>query len=191
MSNTVFLGKKSQIKNYVNKENKKVIIDSINPTKAGGILLSFPSRHDRDCVQTILNNKVSDLKLFPKLPSKILPKIEVSNIDGAIPSNQIINVLLEKNPELRSKFNTDNDVFELVFSKKDLYSNTQTAILRCSPGIRSTILRKGYLVIDCDRCPCKDHFFIFQCHHVVLLEIVIQDVLVRPMIPFAAFFVQP
>ena len=127
--------------------------------------MSFPSTQDRECVQTILNNKVSDLKLFPKLPSKILPKIEVSNIDGAIPSNQVINVLLEKNPELRTKLETNKGVFELVFSKNDLYSNTQTAIIRCSSDIRSSILQKGYLVIDCDRCPCKDHFFIFQCHH--------------------------
>jgi len=101
MSNSYFLGIKSKIKSLVNKENRKILIDSIIPTKNGGILLSFPSQKYLESTKNILSNAVNELKLSPIQPSKILPKVEISNIDGAIPQNQIVNVLLEKNPEVR------------------------------------------------------------------------------------------
>ena len=165
MSTTRFLSVKSKIKALVNKENRKILIDTISPTKSGGVLLSFPSTKDLESTKIILSNYSSELKLSPIQPNKILPKVEISNIDGAIPQNQIVNVLLEKNPEIRSKINSEKAIFDLVFSKKDFYSNTQTAVFKCSPCIRSLLLETGSVVIDCDRCPCKDHFFVFQCFH--------------------------
>ena len=111
MSNSYFLGIKSKIKVLVNKENKKILIDSINPTKSGGVLLSFPTQKDLDLTKQILSNAVNELKLTPMLPRKILPKIEISNIDGAIPQSQIVKVLLEKNPEIRSKIESENSIF--------------------------------------------------------------------------------
>ena len=165
MSNAQFLRVKARIKALVNGENRKILIDSISPTKSGGILLSFPTQKDLDATKNILTNVVNELKLSPVQPSKVLPKIEISKIDGAIPQNQIINVLLEKNPEIRKKIDSEKAVFDLVFSKKDFYSNTQTAVIKCSPSIRYALIEKGHIVIDCDRCPCQDHFFIFQCFH--------------------------
>ena len=165
MSNSYFLGIKAKIKSLVNKENKKILIDSINPTKSGGVLLSFPSQKDLDLTKQVLSNTVNELKLSPLLPKKVLPKIEISNIDGAIPQNQIVKVLLEKNPDIRSKVESENSIFELVFTKRDLYSNTQVAVIKCSPNVRSVLIENGYILIDCDRCPCQDHFFVFQCFH--------------------------
>ena len=43
MSTTRFLTVKSKVKALVNKENRKILIDAISPTKSGGVLLSFPS----------------------------------------------------------------------------------------------------------------------------------------------------
>ena len=144
MSNSCFLGIKSKIKSLVNKENKKILIDSINPTKSGGVLLSFPSQKDLDLTKQVLSNTVNELKLSPLLPKKVLPKIEISNIDGAIPQNQIVKVLLEKNPDIRSKVESENSIFELVFTKRDLYSNTQVAVIKCSPNIRSVLIDNKY-----------------------------------------------
>ena len=76
-----------------------------------------------------------------------------------------MNVLLEKNPEVRSKIDSENAVFDLVFTKKDFYSNTQTAVVKCSPCIRSGLIEKGNVFIDCDHYPCLDHLFVFQCFH--------------------------
>ena len=103
--------------------------------------------------------------MIPKLPSKILPKIKISNIDGAIRSTQIVKILFDKNPDIHSKVEAENSIFDLVFTKKDLYSNTQKAIIKCSPSIRSLIMKSAHILIDCDCCPCQAHFFVFQCHH--------------------------
>ena len=58
-----------------------------------------------------------------------------------------------------------NSVFELVFTKKDFNSSSQIAIIKCTPNVRSAIMQNGCIFIDCDRCPCKYHLFIFQCQH--------------------------
>ena len=165
MQQNSFLEKRSKIKSLVNEENKNIRIDNISRTKTGGILMAFPSFKDLENTKNILDRASPEINLSPKLPTKVLPKIEISNIDYAIPENQIINVLLEKNPAIRSIMDETNSVFELVFTKKDFNSSSQKAIIKCTPNVRSAIMQNGCIFIDCDRCPCKDHLFIFQCQH--------------------------
>ena len=82
--------------------------------------MSFPSQKDLDLTKQVLSNTVNELKLSPLLPKKVLPKIEISNIDGAIPQNQIVKVLLEKNPDIRSKIESENPFLSL-FSQKEIF----------------------------------------------------------------------
>ena len=165
MENTAFLDKRSKIKSLINSKNKGIKVDNINRTKTGGILMAFPSFKDLENSKLILDNASSDIELSTKSPNKVLPKIAISNIDSAVPSSQIVNVLLDKNPELKSEMNLSNSVFELVFSKIDTSSHCQTAIVKCSSNIRAHIMKSGFLFIDCDKCHCSDHLFVHQCSH--------------------------
>lgn len=164
MDHSEFLTKKESIKSAIDAKSKKIHVNNISPTKSGGLLMSFPSRDDLEKTKTILDDKCSDIQLKPTYPSKKLPKITVKNIDQGIPDNTIKSVILEQNETLRSELEKGNSVFELIFCKSD-GRFTKSAIFRCSPNIRSLIMKTGYFFIDCTRCLCEDNLFIHQCLH--------------------------
>ena len=165
MLNSQFLEKRKKIKDLVNAHPSKSSIANISRTNSGGILMTFPSSKDLENTKTILDNASSEIELSSRIPKKALPKVLISNIDLAIPDSKIINVLLEKNEFLKKEHDRKGSLFELVFTKKDNSNSTQKAVVRCSPNIRSLIMKIGFVRIDCDTCPCEDHLFIFQCNH--------------------------
>ena len=159
-----FFEKKAQVKKLVDVKSKNIKINNIAPTKTGGILISCPSKDDLEKTKTILDKSTGALKLTPKYPKKKLPKIAITNIETAIPDNQIKNVILEQNDALREKLENSNEVFDLVFAQKNR-EFTKKAIFTCSPAVRSFILKQEFLYIGYSKCICSDHLFIHQCLH--------------------------
>ena len=164
LDQNIFGQKKEQIKKLVDVKSQKIRINDIAPTKTGGILISCPSKADLEKTKAILEQNKTNLKLTPKYPTKKLPKISITNIDSAIPDNQIKNIILEQNDFIREKLENADESFNLVFAKNDR-DFTKKAIFVCSPTIRSLIMKQGCLYIDCAKCICTDNLFIHQCLH--------------------------
>lgn len=164
MEGTVFVQKREKIKSIIDAKSKKICINDIAPTRSGGVLISFPSKDDLEKTKIILDENEGDLKLKTTYPKKKLPKICIKKIDSSIPDNQIKNVILEQNQNLRDEMDKENSVFEKVFCKSEGHFK-KSAVFTCSPNIRSLIMKCGYLYIDCNKCDCEDNLFIHQCLH--------------------------
>ena len=152
------------IKTLVDKSSKKICINEIASTKTGGILINFPTKTDLDETKAILDQSAKDLELTSQYPTKKQPKISIRKIDISIPEDQIKNVILEQNDFIREKLENSNDTFELLFTKPE-GDFTKRAIFKCSPNIRSLIMKRGCVYIDYTKCDCSDNLFIHQCLH--------------------------
>ena len=67
------------------------------------MFFSFPSKDDLEKTKIILDENEGDIKLKTKYPTKKLPKVSIKKIDSTIPDNQIKNVILEQNANLRDE----------------------------------------------------------------------------------------
>ena len=164
MEGTEFAQKREKIKSIIDAKSKKICIIDIAPTRSGGVLISFPSKDDLEKTKIVLDENEGDLNLKTKYPTKKLPKICIKKIDSSIPDNQIKNVILEQNSNLREELEKENSVFEKVFCKSEGHFK-KSALFTCSPNIRALIMKCGYLYIDCNKCDCEDNLFIHQCLH--------------------------
>ena len=139
-------------------------VNSCRPTKAGGLVLKFPSRQ---ALETAADTVASTLGEAPVLrvskPNKALPKITIPNIPKAMLDDDIVDSILKKNANIR-KLVDKGHVFSLLLTLKR--EDTKTAVIKTAPEVRSEIMHSGGRVfVGLVSCRVYDRVWVRQCYH--------------------------
>lgn len=155
----------NRVTNILSKKKIDANILSSFSTQKGDVVIRFKQEDD---IKAIVNEmKLSTdtcLKDNVKVSQSLLPKMTIQNIPKFIDLadlNKVKNDILNKNEALNLLVN-DGKQFEILF-KYDR-NNSQCLVIRCSPEIRSTIIKSNYeLKLNYRVCKVTDRLHISFC----------------------------
>ena len=149
-----------EVNNLITKQNINATISSSSSTKTGDIVIRFDQKDD---VKVIARKVESEMGYRTQSRPVSLPKLTMSYVPKyiSVKTDSVAELLIKSNPWLED-YVKDGETFDVLFMYE--VRDWKSIVLKCSPKIRSEIIRLGNtLRIENRRCPVKDRFHIQQC----------------------------
>ena len=142
-----------EVNNLITKQNINATISSSSSTKTGDIVIRFDQKDD---VKVIARKVESEMGYRTQSRPVSLPKLTMSYVPKyiSVKTDSVAELLIKSNPWLED-YVKDGETFDVLFMYE--VRDWKSIVLKCSPKIRSEIIRLGNtLRIENRRCPVKD-----------------------------------
>ena len=147
------------MKEVVKQVLKDVKIDRMKITEKGSIVLNLPDRETSTLAKRVLDSDVH--KLETREPTKLWPKIMVTNVSLDEHKDEVAEFILAKNDFLNGFPAKDLEFAAIKMTRH----RTQNVILKCSPAVRKVIRDNGdYIYMTYGRHRVFDRYHVIICN---------------------------
>ena len=149
---------KKIIKLQINPVENKLGVINMKNIGNSKVLVQCPSESDLKVLQTEIQDKSPQLKATPFKRKN--PTIIIKNVPNEIKDDEILDVILNQNPDIIVGTEWKNSRIRFTLRK---FQNTRHLIVEMHPDIRKSILVQSRLKIAWSMCVVEDFIVINRC----------------------------
>lgn len=147
------------LKYKIKEKNKPIRINKIKKTNKTRLIIECDHKKDRD---NIIDALKYDKDIDAIIPKGLSPSIQVHGIDRDIDNEDIVNLIMDFNPNIKDVTTNEKD-FKFLFEKVDKTNQSKFAIFQVSPTVFKEISKSFTIYLPFSICRVNEYFSIVQC----------------------------